>query len=149
MAALTMTLGGITFNGAADGNGVSYRVLRFDGWDSPDVRQTVLDRVGDEGGILAESFYGTRTIILRGWIIAPTYTALWQGWNSLTTASDLVDANGTLVVNEPTPKQVFVRRSGRLQIDWWSDTKAEFQLTLLAVDPRKYANGSTTTTVGV
>lgn len=146
MAAIVITLGGITFNATArDGNGCLYRVTAFEGWDSADVRQQALDRAGVEGEILVESYWGGRALVLDGYLLANSYNNWWAGRQALATMADsIVTADGTLVFNEPTPKQITVRLAGRLKMDaWGSDKWSRISIPLRAVDPRKYATTST------
>lgn len=149
MPGTTATLAGITFGGPPDGNGVSYRLETVKGWtDTPGVRQSTEERVGVDGQILLESNFSGRALLIKGKIAAPTAAALWGQMNALTAAlGGLVGANGTLVVNEPAPKQMAVRLAppGAF-VDPVSDQTAEFEIPLIAVDPFKYSVGSTTVT---
>lgn len=89
------------------------------GWDSPDGRVTMLTKIGAgpnaDGEYPADQHYRGRTLM---WKMQASCTSEINRENSrylLAGALDLVDDTGILVVNESTPKQVVIRRSGNSQ----------------------------------
>lgn len=141
MAAVNVTLGGLSFNAATvDGNGAKWRIARIEGWDSPSVRQSLFDPTGVHGQVVAEILYGSRAIVLTGTCTTPSEAAYWLSHTALATATNSLAIPGTLVVNEPTPKQASVVRAGEVRMRPIGAYRGfEFEVPLLAPDPRKYA----------
>lgn len=130
----------ITF-GQVDADGVAWRFFTLDGWDSPDLEEHAENKTGADGAWDADNYYAGRLLTIGGLIDAPD-TATRDA--ALTRLGQAVPARGRLVsftVNETVPKQVSVRRSGRLQMAPVTDRVAQFNISLLAPDPRKYAPG--------
>lgn len=141
--AIVTTLGGITFNpvpDAADLNGAYWNCDEIDGWDSPGMRQKLLDATGRHGKVAGQQLYDARALVLAGDCVTPSVAAFWASKTRLTTATNLLAATGALVVNEPTPKLAAVMRAGRVRMREYPDAAGfHFEVPLLAPDPRKYA----------
>lgn len=144
--ATPVTIGGITFNGAADGNGTLWRCKDVEGWGKARRRLELIDRTGGDGAVVGENQRGPRALGLDGWIIATSNTNAWVARNALEAAMD-DSSTLTLVVEEPTPKQVSVYCADEPTFTWISDKKLSFSVDLIAPDPRKYATSESSTTI--
>lgn len=143
---ITYQLGALLLHGV-DADGVEW-CANLEGWDSPDVRAATADRPFDDGLLLGDFFYGGRALKLAGGFEAPD-EATWQAaWNRLASAADLLRVDGLLLVNESPAKQAAVRKDGRL-LARRVGLGCEFDLALLAADPRKYAQALDSETVGL
>lgn len=123
--------------GQVDDAYVQWRMTDLNGWDSPDLEENAENRVGADGMFDAPNYYAGRTIEIKGQIIAPDAAALEAAMYRLTQAVPprrLV----TVRLDETTPKYVTARRSGRPLISKTTDRAADFDVSLLAPDPRKY-----------
>jgi len=133
-APLSITLG------ATDGNGITWVLKKVTGWDSPPAVGAVVQRAADHGGWPVPQYYGPRLIVLDILASAPDQAtrdlarALFQ---QVIPISDLA----TFVYNEPIPKVAYVRRNAEAQVAETYPTlvDVEFQVALVAPDPRKYA----------
>jgi hypothetical protein len=126
--------------GATDENGITWRLGKVQGWDSPPAVGSVVQRAGDHGGWPVPQYYGPRLITLDISAQAPTQALRDQAralMQQIIPISDLA----TFVYNEPVPKQAFVRRNASAQVTESLPTlvDADFQVVLVAPDPRKYA----------
>ena len=142
----TYTLGGITFNnGATDADGVVWYAT-LDGWNGTPMRQQVMERIGMAGQILTESFRSARHMTLKGTAKAETFAGYWAARNKVESALIFETTDGTLVVNESTPKQTTVRTEGEPLVERVEDTYlVDFSVGYVAVDPNKYAATATST----
>ncbi|MEV5347207.1 phage distal tail protein [Streptomyces achromogenes] len=140
---LQASLGSVTL-GAVDSEGVAWYLQTLEGWDSPEVRASWTDREGDHGAWASPVYYGSRPITLGGTIVAPSRVLLEQAMDQLRAAAGLTDT--LLVVQESTPKQAVVRRSGKLLIQYVTATTASFNVLVTAADPRRYGTTLMTTT---
>jgi hypothetical protein len=147
-AALIDPATGITipFNADVDAYGVMWRMTSIDGWDSPDHDDAATPRSGSDGMWDSPSWYGGRTISIKGVYSAPDADARQAAHYRLMQACAR-DHQSTLLMNETVPKTSSVRRSGRLMSRPLSDTMGEFDLSVLAVDPRKYGTAQVSGTV--
>lgn len=134
----------ITF-GAADKQRVGWRYTALTGWDSPDLPEAAQNKTGADGMWDAANYYSGRQIGLEGLIQAPAPAALDAAMDRLAQALParrLV----AFTVNETTPKQAAIRRSGRLMMAKLTDVVAQFSIAMLAPDPRKYGIDTQTAT---
>jgi hypothetical protein len=129
------TLGAVGL-GAVDSDGVAWFLQSLEGWDSPEIRSEVTDREGDHGAWASPVYLGSRPITLAGTIDAPSRSLLEQAMGRLRVAAGLTDT--VLTVAETVPKQAVVRRSGKLLMQYITDTKASYSVMVTAADPRRY-----------
>lgn len=144
MTALVVTLGSdITFNnGVADGNGTLWYLQDIEGWDSPTLRQELLNPVSRHGAYLAQSLFDTRPVILRGIAKTTSEANYWASYNNLLSATSNLLTTKTLQVAENGgggTKYVNVVRGGAPRIMMTGQYVFEFEIPLLAMDPFKYA----------
>lgn len=123
--------------GGTDANGVNWLWMVIDGWDSPDVSGAVVQRASDHGGWPTAQYYAPRTLTLTCMASAPTQALRDLARAALQQAVPINDL-ATLTLNEPVPKYVKVRRSGKIQESYPTLTDVQFQCVLVAPDPRKY-----------
>lgn len=140
------TLGTVTL-GAIDSQGVAWYLQSLEGWDSPDVRSEFSERDGDHGAWASPVYLGARPITLGGTIVAPSRALLEQAMDQLRAAAGLTDT--VLVVQETTPKQAIVRRSGKPLVQYVTDTTATYNVLVTAADPRRYGTSLQTATTGL
>lgn len=146
MAAVVVTLGTITLgNDVADANGAIWHVSEIDGWDSPDLRATFLPLAGEDRVAAGPILYNGRALSLKGTCVTPTDAGFWASRTKLATATLLTTADGTLTVAETTTKKIAVRRAGRVLMRPLGGLRGfEFEVPLMAPDPRILANTATT-----
>lgn len=132
---ITAQLGTLTL-GVVDAALVSWTLGGIDGWDGSSVRVTQSDRQQDHGVWLAPTYLGDRPLTLTGTISAMSQADLDTAIDQLLAACSLTDT--TLVVNDSTPRQATVRRSGKPIIQRITDTLATYSLLMTAADPRRY-----------
>jgi hypothetical protein len=141
---ITYAQAGITVEfGAVDSDGVAWTWRGVDGWDGPPVSGTVAQRAGDHGGWLGPQYHAPRPLTLRVSADAPTQQARDAARARLQQAVPVSDL-ATLVYGEPTPKQVYVRRSGSLTEECPNLTCCDFTIGLVAPDHRKYGTDERT-----
>jgi hypothetical protein len=126
-----------------DAFGVEWHTTAFDGWDGPGVRSESFPVIRRHGVFPGEWLYDSRTMGIHGFFWAPTEGAMWAARNRLAAASSAFSVNpGLMTVKEPgnIPESFFVTfwRSDRLQMTTKTANAVEFQIPLLAADPRKY-----------
>ena len=124
--------------GATDEQGVEWRYTGLTGWDSPDLGETAENRTGADGAWDTLNYYSGRQVSIDGLIQARTAAGLDAAMDRLAQAIPARDRLITFTVNESTAKQISARRSGRLMTDKLTDVTAEYSISLLAPDPRKY-----------
>jgi hypothetical protein len=121
-----------------DANGIAWIWEKLDGWDSPDVTGQIVQRGSDHGGWAAGQWYAARSMTWTLRASAPTQ-ALRDTARALLQQCIPVNDLALFVYNEPIPKQMWVRRSGRIQETYDNLTEVEFTCVMVAPDPRKYA----------
>lgn len=136
----------LVFNTGADDDGVEWWATSVGGWDSPDVRSPRGQRASAHGLYLSTFFHGGRSLELAGHIVCPT-TALAYSAKTLLAALVNVDRDLVLTVFEDECRQVVARRSDRLLLRQ-TDGLVEFQIPLVAADPRKYGCDTRSLAVG-
>ena len=137
---------GVTVNfGATDVNGITWLWQKIQGWDGPDVAGGVLQRAGDHGAWPSPQFYAARTLTLTVTASAPTQ-ALRDAARAIMQQVIPISDLATLTYNEPVPKQIAVRRSGKITEAYPTLTDVTFTCGLVAPDPRKYGTGVKTLT---
>jgi len=110
--------GAVSVNsGVADENG-SFWYLdgEIAGWDSPDMRQTMLTRIGNtpsaDGEIAADNHYRGRSLVFTLIAECASEAAREASRLLLAGALDLISTTGTFLAEEVIPKQVSIIRSG-------------------------------------
>jgi len=137
----TATLGPIAFgDGVADVNGAKWRLGSVDGWESPEIRNVLLDRSGGHGQAVASAFYGGRPLVLSGTVEVPSEAGYWASLDRLRSAQGQPGAVQQFTLNESIPKRCGVIRAGKPRL---SPNRGAggyvFEVPLLAPDPRLYA----------
>lgn len=124
--------------GQVDAFGVEWRFTDLSGWDSADLQEQAEAKTGADGAFDALNYYGARIAEVKGLIVAPDAATLEAAKYRLAQA---VPPRRLVVLrfNETTPKYVMARRSGRLLTGDVTDNTADFDVSMLAPDPRKYA----------
>lgn len=146
---IEVTLNGLGMNtGVPDPDGSLWYVTEWDGWDAPDLRQSTIDPSLTDGTLVTESLYGGRTISLTGQCKATSEANFWKSWNKIASlVSTYVPS--PLVVTEDVQKQCAVVMTGsppKLAITGVGHF--EWNLQVLANDPRKYAVTESSVSVG-
>lgn len=144
--ALVVTLGALSIgDAAADANGAYWDIVALEGWDSPDLRSLLLSLAGEDRQAIGPVRYNARALSVVGECTVPTEAAYWLSHAKIMAATELTRAAGTLTVTETTTKKIAVYRAGRVL---WrpvhSLVRANFEIPLVAPDPRKLANTATT-----
>ena len=137
--AVPVTINDIDFNtDLPDAGGVVWSTDITAGWDAAELDQELLATLTD-GSALGNYRRRHRTIVCEGTVVAKTDEAHWAAYNRLNALVGM--AQGVpLIVSEPTPKLVtVVTGPGSPRIRTRDGRSFEFQLTLVALDPRKYA----------
>lgn len=148
--ALVVTLGALTINDdVADANSAKWYLDAVEGWDSPDLRMALLDLPGHDRQAIGPLFYNARPLSLVGTVNTPSEASHWASHAKLMGAANLTTSAGTLTLTETVTKKIAVYRAGRVL---WKPghalLSADFEVPLIAPDPRKLANTATTITPG-
>ncbi|MFJ3878074.1 phage distal tail protein [Streptomyces sp. NPDC090077] len=146
LGSIPITLGNLQL-AVADDSGVDWVVTDVKGWDSPGLRAESATRQADHGAWPAPVYLDARPITITGSIEAPTQEARDAAVDELTAAVALTDT--LLVVEETTPKQVVVRRSGQLLIQLEGLYNATYSAMVTAYDPRRYSTTLQTQSTGL
>ena len=137
-----VTLNGIDFDDTADSDGIIWSWTSLDGWwDSPDVRLETSEFHPD-GLSYTVGRHNGRAIVLSGYAAIPEGSpALWfTAARTLAAACNIVRTAAVLYVDEPIPTRASVRRSTRYRVRRVGELRGmEFDVPLLAADPRKYS----------
>lgn len=139
-------LGGVRFEpGFVGASGITWIGLRLDGWDSPELRQELVELQSQHGQQFGESRYSGRPMVLKGAADLPDEDHFWVARNQLAAATNYAGAGTPLQVFEPAAaggtKRCQIRRGGRVRMDNHEDVLfMEFEVPLIAPDPRKYAD---------
>ncbi|WP_333770950.1 phage distal tail protein [Streptomyces sp. IBSBF 2435] len=138
---LTMQLGGLVL-GQVDDAGVHWHCATLDGWESPDVRQTLTERTADHGAYAGPVYLQERVITLAGKAVCPDYVSTFSAIEQIKAAAGLADT--LLTVYEPVARQATVRRSGKVLAQRLTDRVVDWSIQVTAADPRLYAVTATT-----
>lgn len=94
-------LGGLTFNDGPDVDGDEFVVDEIEGWDSPGVDVTLVERPVSDGAVVARARRSSRALSVSGYVIAADTTTVARARNKLASACDgIITADGTLEVDE-------------------------------------------------
>jgi hypothetical protein len=144
MTALATTSTTITVSSAAstvvlnaqDANGVKWIVRGFDGWGGVAPTIQVVQKPRQQGGWAGLSYGQPRYLALSLMVVAPTPAALNVALDALYAAVDF--GSCTLTVAEAAfTRSLTVRRNSDIQSSRTSNTIANVQFQVVAVDPRK------------
>lgn len=125
--------------GSVDDNGICWLINKLEGWDGPDVQGGgITPAAGDHGGFPSAQFYAPRNMTLTVTASAPTQ-ALRDMARALLQQAIPVNDMAVLTYNEPVPKQVAMRRSGKLPETYPTLCDVQFTIGAVAPDPRKYS----------
>lgn len=135
--AIQITIGTVTANGAADGNGTQLRAT-ISGWEMADVRQSWHPRLNAAGAVVGESQLGPQTVVAQGHAIGSTVTGAWQTLEAVRAAAkSAVTTPVTITVSAPSGSQTLSGcRSQSFRAEWLSDRVWRWQWTLVSGDPR-------------
>jgi hypothetical protein len=144
--AVVVTLGALTIgDDPADANGAYWDVKAVEGWDSPELRSSLLSLPGEDRQAIGPLRYNARALSVVGECVVPSEAAYWLSLAKIMAATELTRASGTLTLTETVTKKIDVYRAGRVL---WrpvhSLLRADFEIPLTAPDPRKLANTATT-----
>lgn len=143
---LRASLGSVDL-GAVDSDGTAWFLQTLEGWDSPDVRAEFTDREADHGAWASPVYLGSRPVTLAGTIVAPSRAVLESAMERLRAAAALTDT--VLTVWETVSKQAAVRRSGKVLVQYVTDTVATYSVMVTAADPRRYSTTQLSGTTGL
>lgn len=137
---MKVVLGGIEMStGVPDENGALWYVTEWDGWDSPGLRQSFLDPSGQHGQVVTEALLSSRSVTLTGVCKAPSEAAFWASYNRLLAATAGLGVEFDLVVSEDVDKRLGVVRGGPVRNKIVGLGSFEWEVSLIAPDPLKYA----------
>lgn len=115
------------------------------GLDSADVRENAADQVEADGGIHGNFYYGRRPIILQGTILANSSTQRNERIARLKRASNAMRDDSVLTFTPDGGLESFLKLRRQQPLRITKGWVKEFQLPMVAADPRIY--GTTLTTV--
>ncbi|NUQ95297.1 MAG: hypothetical protein HOY79_01600 [Streptomyces sp.] len=149
--------GGLTYSaagldiefGKTDSNGITWLWQKLEGWDSPEVQGAgVIPRSGTHGAWASPQYYAARTMTWTVTASAPTQ-ALRDLARSLLQQALPVSDLAMLRYDEPAPKYMWVRRSGRVTETYPTLRDVTFAIGLVAPDPRKYGTARRSLPIGL
>ena len=140
---MTFSLGSINFNtNVADGDGALW-FAEVDGWDTMSNRVTSISLPGQHGGVTVQNLYESRELTLKGGVQADDNAGYWIAHNTLNSATNVLNpflsTPLVLTISEEVDKQMSVLRTS-LRTKCIGVNLLEFELTLRADDPFKYAS---------
>ena len=127
--------------GTTDENGITWLWQKIEGWDGPDVSGGVIQRAGDQGAWPSPQWFQARVMTLTVTASAPTQALRDLARSILQQAVPISDL-AALRYDEPIPKLVYCRRSGKITEKCPTLTDVTFTVPLVAPDPRKYSTVS-------
>lgn len=129
----------ISIGTGPDENGISWLWNKITGWDSADVQGGgVIPKSGDHGAWASPQYYAARQFTLVVTASAPTQ-ALRDLARALFQQAIPVSDMCLLTYDEPVPKQVLMRRAGKVTENYLTLCDVQFTAGLVAPDPRKYS----------
>jgi hypothetical protein len=135
--------------GQVDTSGICWLWNKVEGLDGPDVQGTgVIPRAGDHGAWAAPQFFAARTLTLTCTASAPTQ-ALRDTARAMLQQAVPISGLALLRYDEPVPKQLWVRRSGKLTESYMTLTDVTFTIGLVAPDPRRYGTVQRSVSIGL
>lgn len=147
MTCPAVTLGGKLLDGGPDADGIVWATQRLDGWwDSTSIRSALLE-AQPMGELVTVGRENARALVLQVIAMSPTPNVTPLGEVGIFRASETIKAAARAVylpalmlVNDPIiAAQAYVRRVGAIkQTIIGQLVAAQFQIPLLAPDPRRY-----------
>jgi len=137
----------IVFNtGTPDGTGTRWWITDYEGWESPELRQSILDLTGVDGVAIGESNFAGRPMTFQGAAMATSEANFWIAYNRLINTTAWLRPTGVLKFYEGSDvKRLYVARNARPQIKHVG-SHMTFQVHMIAPDPIKLADTATTAT---
>ena len=135
---------------AVDGNGTEWWPTVLDGWwGGVDLRTAVTARPADHGGFDGESFLGARALTISGVALPLTENLALIARDSIVSLCSDLRTLHTIVVTESSglAKQANVRMAGGVKVGDLNGVDFEWQISLVAPDPRRYDVNETTLTI--
>lgn len=139
---MKVTLNGQVMNPldyAADVDGVNWLVTGLDGWDSPDIRASVVTPTARHGDVTAKALLASRSLTLYGLVKASTLAGFYTAQNRLQEFSSSMVVPMSFVVEEDIERVCYVVRAGRVRTTPAGLRALTFEMPLTAPDPLKYA----------
>lgn len=137
----TATIGGRTFNSVTDrvvdADGIAWVLSELPGWRSGGRAEVGGTPLRPRGVALGGQLMG-RSLSFRGLAICATEAAMWKAGEKIAETFSGVETDMVLVLNEPTPKQIAVRRDGEID-ESKRGLSIAFEVPLIAADPTKYS----------
>lgn len=136
LTASPVYLNGLLLSGRDDATGLEIVVEDIQGWGSPSSNVQFYKRPRQHGSWSGEAWLNPRTIVLSGYIAAPSGGVLRDGKDMLNAACGL-DETLLSISEAGFPRTCMARRSDEILYHDTSDTAADFSLQMVADDPRK------------
>lgn len=113
----------------------------LDGWDETfDINAEFDSRVVSDGAVSSEFFAAEpKAMIVGGYVVASTRAIAQQLWDIIVRDGFPRNKALTIVRQEPVPKQMTARVSGKRTIAWTGPLAFRWGVPLMAEDPFKYA----------
>jgi hypothetical protein len=128
-----------TFNDSTDPNYIGM-LTDLSGMDSPEVRENADDLVQMDGGIHGDFFYGRRPITMSGILLNPADASDRNARiNKLSAASDAMRGDAVLDWTPSGGVHQFIRVRRQQPLRVSGTWQKEFQVALVAADPRIYS----------
>jgi hypothetical protein len=141
-----VTFCGILMDGTPDANGVEWKDIDLDGWDSAPVRSNDERLTGRHGGYGPSRLYEPRPLTLSGTAECVDMAAAFAVRRRLVTMPGASDP-GTLIVHEDVSLSIDAVLDGNVRASWPIDRPKPyviFQIPLVAHDPFKRGASHTT-----
>lgn len=130
-------------NDTADAGGRKWWLLNWEGWETPDLRQTFSPITSMDGVVIGESQWDKRTIAIEGLckVGTPTEAAYWDAYNYLLQKLNFRFSEVTFKVHEgSTVKTLGVVLSSKVAIENIGQGSFAFKFVLTAQYPIKTDN---------
>jgi Phage tail protein len=124
--------------GVIDANGIDWMLQSVVGADGPATSGQVVQQAGDHGGWATPQYYAPRTLTLTVTAGASSQALRDVARATMQQAVPVSDL-ALFRLDEPIPKQMYVRRSGPLTETYPDLGSVIFTVGLVAPDPRKYS----------
>lgn len=140
------SIGGIVFN-AEEPAGVGWYLSDLAGWTgSPQGTLTPVQKPRQPGAWAGLSYAKPRVLVLTGAMVAPTPAQAIDAMDRLDAALTL-DSQTLYVTEAGLQRNIVVRRDGDILPKWESGTACTFSVQMTAVDPRRFADPLTASTL--
>lgn len=141
---IQIDIGSIEFNtGSPDGNGATWIITEYNGWEAPNVSFTAIELVGRAGSIAPPNFIHTRTLTYKGVVLCPSSTVFYTSLNALMAqAFDGLNTPLRITHHEDVNRYCDGLLSIQPQVKKLA-SHFEFQVSFTCIDPFKYTEGAT------